>query len=220
MHSRPLSRAETNNSANSRKEEDVMKYRDVSLGRIEAVLNKLGGTEGLEKFLAGKTILVPNPRLKVWQNIEIERWRGKEYYLTALKAGNAQISEGAKQIIEEINFKRKEEVEEIDLVKMTVGQLGFRESARFKDICQRARKLGLELCPPQVALELCLQENGFDTIYIGMRPIVVKSNDLLIFCISYIESESGQDFWFQSSWAADHSHFQESDEWIFALPAV
>ncbi len=197
-----------------------MKYRDVSLGRIEAVLNKLGGLEGLGKFLAGETILVPNPRLKVWQSIEIEGWRGKEYYLTALKAGNTKISEGAKQIIEEINLKRKKEVEEIDLVKMTVGQLGFKESARFKDICQCARKLGLELCPPQVAIELCLQENGFNTIYIGMRPIVVESNDLLIFCISYIESESGQDFWLQSSWAADHSHFQESDEWIFALPAV
>ena len=36
----------------------IMKYADVKLGTIEAVLNKLGGMEGIERFLRGEIELV------------------------------------------------------------------------------------------------------------------------------------------------------------------
>lgn len=34
-----------------------MKYPDLSLGRIEAIVNKLGGIEGVEKFLRGELVI-------------------------------------------------------------------------------------------------------------------------------------------------------------------
>lgn len=40
-----------------------MKYRNVTLGRVEAVWNKLGGEEGVAKFLSGLTEVVPVNRV-------------------------------------------------------------------------------------------------------------------------------------------------------------
>jgi hypothetical protein len=40
-----------------------MKYRDVTLGRVEAVWNKLGGEAGVAKFLSGLTEVVPMERV-------------------------------------------------------------------------------------------------------------------------------------------------------------
>jgi len=36
-----------------------MKYNDLDLGQIEAVVNKLGGMEGVNLFLSGKTSVKP-----------------------------------------------------------------------------------------------------------------------------------------------------------------
>lgn len=41
-----------------------MKYPDITLGQTEAVVNKLGGMEGLQRFLAGETI-VSEPQREV-----------------------------------------------------------------------------------------------------------------------------------------------------------
>lgn len=191
-----------------------MKYGKLNLGQIEAVVNKMGGMEGIHKFLSGETIIIPNPRLKIWRRIEIGGMKDKEYYLALLKENNIRISEGAKQMIKRMDFEKEKE-REVDLVKISVGQLGCRESGRLEEIYKNASKFGLELCPFQTALELCLQENGFNIIYVGMKPIVVKNNDLLIFSIGH--SEPGGAFWLQSSWAVKQSSFLESDEWIFAL---
>lgn len=39
----------------------MAKYPDLSLGQIEAIANKLGGMEGIERFLRGETEVVMNP---------------------------------------------------------------------------------------------------------------------------------------------------------------
>jgi|AntRauTorckE6833_2_1112554.scaffolds.fasta_scaffold21474_2 hypothetical protein len=55
------------------------KYKDITLGTAEAVFNKLGGQEGIEKFLRGETKLVFDLKsVPVWKTFEIE---DKEYYL-------------------------------------------------------------------------------------------------------------------------------------------
>ena len=40
-----------------------MKYGNVTLGRVEAVWNKLGGEEGVKRFLSGLTEVVPMERI-------------------------------------------------------------------------------------------------------------------------------------------------------------
>ena len=42
-----------------------MKYPDIKLGQVEAVWNKLGGEEGVQRFLAGKSRLEPKPTLEL-----------------------------------------------------------------------------------------------------------------------------------------------------------
>lgn len=44
-----------------------MKYPRLDLGDIEAFLNKIGGMEGLKKFLRNELIITPNPKLKWYE---------------------------------------------------------------------------------------------------------------------------------------------------------
>lgn len=41
---------------------EIMKYPNVTLGRVEAVWNKLGGEEGVEKFLRDELVVSEPPR--------------------------------------------------------------------------------------------------------------------------------------------------------------
>jgi len=71
--------------------------------------------------------------------------------------------------------------EKIDLVRLTVADLGFEGSATIDQINQRAEELGLELCPPEVAphfrLSYLKEQPGGDSLYIGMKPIAIPSHD-------------------------------------------
>ena len=44
----------------------------------------------------------------------------------------------------------------MDLVVLSVGELGFKDGAHYSDICARAVEIGLELCPAEVGPALRL----------------------------------------------------------------
>ena len=74
-------------------------------------------------------------------------------------------------------FKVALEETEVDLVKVTVEELGFKKKARVypHQIYKRARLFGLELCSAEVGPQLRLQykdQPGGERLYIAMEPIV------------------------------------------------
>ena len=48
-----------------------MKYGELTLGQVEAVVNKLGGMEGVKRFLSGETLIKEAEReFKIWKTIK------------------------------------------------------------------------------------------------------------------------------------------------------
>ena len=123
-----------------------MKYGDLNLGQIEAVVNKLGGMKGLNKFLRGE-LTVSEP---------IQRWRERDgvIYLSLVSDGKTgpewviyleskglRISDYAKQLLLSPDFKPTNGVVyEIAILK---GML-FENSERItKNIRAEAEKRSL-----------------------------------------------------------------------------
>ncbi len=69
-----------------------MKYNDVTLGQVEAVWNKLGGEEGVQRFLAGETVVAEAqkpPLLKFLDTIQVSANVGKFVVADHYKKDNA-----------------------------------------------------------------------------------------------------------------------------------
>lgn len=75
-------------------------------------------------------------------------------------------------------------LEELELIVVTVGALGFQDGARREDIYKRAISLGLALCPLEVGPQLRLQyidhPNG-ERLHVAMESIVASDGRSWVF---------------------------------------
>ena len=97
----------------------------------------------------------------------------------ALKEKNDYLSDWGKDILGKTEFSR--ESKKYDLVRFTVGQLGFPNGATTDEIYQRAQELGLELCPAEVGPHLRLQYRGKEWMLVAMKQIVDRYGDPSVF---------------------------------------
>lgn len=74
-------------------------------------------------------------------------------------------------IIESKDFVISKKIEIVDLVRLTVKDLGFPNRATTDEIYRRAEELGLELCPADCGPHLRLQYSGKDDFLIAMKQI-------------------------------------------------
>ena len=92
----------------------------------------------------------------------------------ALKAAGHGIGDWANYILGQRAFTASTKETEVDLVMVSVSELGFPNGATRQEIYQKAQELGLMLCPAEVGPQLRLQypdqplDQGF---LIGMEPI-------------------------------------------------
>jgi hypothetical protein len=71
---------------------------------------------------------------------------------------------------------------EVDLSVLSVAELGFEEGASFAEIHARAARLGLELCPVEVAPQLRLQyldQPIGEFLHLAMEPAVTDNGDFV-----------------------------------------
>lgn len=165
-----------------------MKYNDFTLGQIEAVLNKLGGIEGVMDFLSGKTIVkVPSDEktlFNVWKTIKLGNYKNADEFRKALKKNGFKTGDWANDILDKPAFTVAGAEEEIQLVNVSVADLGFKNGATYKGICAKAKELGLELCPNEVGPQLRLQykdQPKGEHLCIAMEPITDSVGNLYIF---------------------------------------
>ena len=196
-----------------------MKYSNWTLGQVEAVFNKLGGDDGVRRFLAGELVVKETERqLKVWKTIKLGTdFRTADDFRKALKGNGFNIGDWANDILGKPAFMVATEETEVDLVKVTVAELGFKKGARRNQIYERARDLGLELCPPEVGPQLRLQyqdqPNG-EWILVAMEPIVDSGGDPELF---YVERH-GSGLWLSSRWGNPGRFWLAGSQWVFCRP--
>lgn len=99
----------------------------------------------------------------------------KEMIAQELKKSGVQVSHWAKDLLNNRAFTVAEQSERIELVSLTVAELGFPKGATTQEIFQAAAKLGFELCPAEVGPRLHAQADTEQTLgehfAVAMEPI-------------------------------------------------
>ena len=196
-----------------------MKYNDWTLGQVEAVFNKLGGDDGVRRFLAGELVVKPVDRnWLTWKTIKLGTGiKDANGFRQAIKNAEMRISDWANDIIGKPEFVVIAGEMEVDLVKVTVGELGFKDGARRDQIYDRVKELGLEICPPEVGPQLRLQykDQPLDEwILIGMELIRFSGGGLDVFFVVH----SGDGFLLSGYCGSPGYVWGAGSRWVFVRP--
>lgn len=128
------------------------------------------------------------PLFPMWKKtITLGALRSTEAYLEKLDVTDHHVSEQARDIIAQPAFTVANEETEVELVKVSVAELGFPDGARLADIYERAGKFGLGLNPPEVgpALRLdYLDQPRAEWLIVAMEPIAGSDGSLGLFHVS------------------------------------
>ncbi|MBD3311392.1 MAG: hypothetical protein GF349_02760 [Candidatus Magasanikbacteria bacterium] len=106
---------------------------------------------------------------------------------------------------------------EVDLVVVSVSELGFIARVTRTQIYERTRELGLELCPADVGPLLRLQYKDQpvnEIIRMGMEAIIGPNHWLYVFELSC--DEGG--LWLGGEYGIPDRYYNGDDRWVFVLP--
>jgi hypothetical protein len=110
----------------------------------------------------------------VWKTVTVGQHRGVDAVRNALDKARIAIGDTADEVLGRPAFTFSGERRELDLVLVSVAQLGFGvHGATLADIHKRALALGLELCPEEVGPQLRLQYRNQpvgEFLHIAMQP--------------------------------------------------
>ena len=185
---------------------------DVMQGWIENPL-------ALQRVL--RSVLIP-PRdgveLKAWKIIKLGTGpKTADDFRKAIKDCGMKISDWANSILGRPEFRVAAGETEVDLVKVTVAELGFKEGATREQIYARAKELGLEICPPEVGPQLRLQYKGQpmnEWLLIGMESVRDSDGALHVFYV--VRHASG--FWLDRHYGSPDYFWPTAYRWVFVLP--
>ena len=154
-------------------EEITMKYSTITLGQMEAIVNKLGGEKGAMRFLAGtydpKVVRVGE--LPVYLECEVGGKSAVEL-LQELDAAGMYVDFIAREILESCDLL-SEERKIVKFGKATLRELGFTQLPSTEQIIGRILEIGYSLCLPgdAPALRLTLRGNEEFRFSIAMETI-------------------------------------------------
>ncbi|MFH0928530.1 MAG: hypothetical protein V1821_03595 [bacterium] len=159
----------------------------------------------------------------------------KDEYISAIQKAGIKISNWAEQLLNSKAFSVKKtvggllsrfrskriersELETLDLVKLSVADLGFPNGATVQQIYDQAEKLGLgvreDACPAETgpAYRLQYSEQPLNEwVLVGMRPIAVSDGLPEVFLVRH--SVRGQ--WLDTCNAYPDFRYSAADQWVF-----
>jgi hypothetical protein len=110
----------------------------------------------------------------IWRTITLGAFKGVNAYRDALDAPNIKIGDAADEILGRPAFPYAGEKTVVELAIVSAAELGVESESSLADFFNRARQLGLMLCPAEVALQLRLdyrdQPLG-EALIIAMEPV-------------------------------------------------
>ncbi len=148
-----------------------------------------------------------------WKTIKLGTHPTIEAITTALEADGFKIGTYARQILAKIRLALKET--EIELVRVSVTDLGFTRAASRKVIYERALSLGLVLCPaevgPQLRRQYADQPYG-NWFLVAMEPIAGSDRGLDVFRVGH----GGAGQWLDASSGRPGDEWNPENQWVFA----
>lgn len=156
--------------------------------------------QGLEAAQTSVKKEFTDPELQnIWDNIEEKIQDGEikiheitiggktnEQLINQIEAAGIKIDEYVKEMMENPAFKTSKTEKDIEMIDISVEDLGLQKCPTREKIFQRAKELGLEIAPaeagPQLSLQYPEQTKG---LVIGMEPLEVSSGDQYLFVVSH-----------------------------------
>lgn len=196
---------------------------------VEAVLSRGGTDEHLRRIITDKTLRGKLAELivgdasststfPVWKTIKLGTGlKTDKDFRQAIEKAGCRVSDWAADILGKPAFSAANEATEVDLVKVTVVELGFPNGATRHDIYRKAKELGLELCPSEVGPQLRLQyldQPMHEWVLIGMEPMTGSGGSLKMFGVG--RYDSGR--WLFSYNGHPDGFWDGGDQWIFVRP--
>lgn len=137
----------------------------------------------------GGRVIVANT-FPTWKTIKLgTSLKNADDFRRDFTAGGFRIGNWGNDILGKHAFKVSDTEMQVDLVNVSVAELGFKDGATFKDACERAISLGLELCPNEVGPQLRRQykdQPKGEWLRIAMKPIADSDGHLFVF---YVERD-------------------------------
>jgi len=121
---------------------------------------------------------------RTWRTTTIGSYKGVNAYRDALDAAKIKIGDAADEILGRPAFPYAREKTVVELTVVSAAELGVEsDESSLSDVYERARQVGLELCPaevgPQLRLDYHNQPLG-EALDIAMEPVATYSGDLTI----------------------------------------
>lgn len=206
-----------------------MKYGTVTFGQVEAFINKLGGQEVFERLLTYNSfnvtfsdvnakVMATDPVTSVWKTITIGNVQRDEL-MSTLKARGMNAMDWLADIIQQDEFTVVDKEEQVDLVNISVAELGFDRATRYDAICARAEELGLKLCPSEVGPQLRLQyldQPRNERLHVAMEAIYDLDGDWNILNTEH----DAVGFWLREDCGNPDHCWRPDDRFIFRKPAI
>jgi hypothetical protein len=162
-----------------------MKYQSMDWGRMESVVNKLGGLEGVDQFLKGEIVIRTKdgkPIWPVWKKITVGNFNDTKEISVAL--GKKEVDfESSELILNEIPIST--EIKTLDLALVSLKDIGVTNLDKWNSVFDQAEKLGLLACPPEIGPQLRLQyeQQPGEIDLIGMHGLVAPDGTYHIFSL-------------------------------------
>lgn len=160
------------------------------------------------------------PALPTWKTIVLGicAKSGYDLYELLVKDG-CHVSEWADDLLKMKNsaFSVSSEQLLVDLVKVSVAELGFHSGAKTSDIYKAAQKRGLVLCPSEVGPQLRRQyvdQPRDEWILVGMEPIADSDGDLRVFGVAH--GDDGR--WLGGHFGHPSFVWDGGSVWVFVRP--
>ena len=118
-------------------------------------------------------MVATDPVTSIWRHITIGNIRHGKFIRT-LKDHGMIVDGWAANTMKQSAFTVVRREERINLMVVSVRDLGFDNDTHYDAICQRAKERGLELCPPEVGPQLRLQyldQPLKERLFVAMKAI-------------------------------------------------
>jgi hypothetical protein len=124
----------------------------------------------------------------IWRTIALGTYKGVDAYRDALDSARIKLGLSADEILGRPAFAYAKMKTEVKLAVLSAADLGVEsDESSLSDVYERARRVGLELCPaevgPQLRLEYRNQPLG-EALDIAMEPVATYSGDPTILTLA------------------------------------
>ena len=140
----------------------------------------------------------------------------KEELLDELKAKGVNISDYAEAMMKHSDFVTSEKAEEMDFIRLSVGDLNIQGTLTTDAVYARAQELELELVPSDAGSHYrlnTLDQAMDDWVYMGMKQITDPYGYPGVFGVA----RDGDGLWLNYDWAHPGNQWFPDNEFVFRL---